>query len=268
MRSARYASLFVFLFLAVPSWGKQAPQQAFAPQPIRDPQAVAALQQAVAAMGAAIPSDSVATGTVTIVAGTETDQGTIRILTRGTNQTLEEEEIDTPQAVRTQVFSQGEASETVGTTAAPFPLQRAVTSHCPDFPLPYLTAILTNPDEELKVIGPEQMDGAAALHVEAINTFASNIKLQFLSGFTTTGIWLDAKTGLPLKISYVRRDTSQSPQIRMEVLFSDYRNIGGVLYPTSIQRFLNGTLWMTVTLQTVNFSTGLIDGDFPVVEVR
>jgi hypothetical protein len=225
-----------------------------------------ALQQAISAMGAKVPTDSTASGTLTIVAGTETDQGTIRILTRGTNQTLEQ--IETSRASRTQVFSQGQASETAGTTGTPFPLQRAVTTQCPDFPLPYLAAILNNPDEALKVVGQEQVEGAAALHVEATNTFASNKKLQFLSGFTTTGIWLDTKTALPLKISYVRRDTSQAPQIRMEVWFRDYRNMGGVLYPTSIQRFLNGTLWMTATLQAVNFNTGLRDDDFPVVEVR
>jgi hypothetical protein len=53
MRSARFAWLFVFLFLAVPSWGKQAAQQASAPQPTSDPQAVAVVQAAITALGGA-----------------------------------------------------------------------------------------------------------------------------------------------------------------------------------------------------------------------
>jgi hypothetical protein len=69
--------------------------------PVRDAHAVTALQQAIAAMGGTMPSDSTATGTVTIVAGSETNQGTIRILTRGTQQTLEE--VQTPASIRTRV---------------------------------------------------------------------------------------------------------------------------------------------------------------------
>jgi hypothetical protein len=56
------------------------------PVVVRDPQAVALLQQSVAAMGV-LPSDSTASGNVTIVAGSSAQQGSIQILTRGTTQT-------------------------------------------------------------------------------------------------------------------------------------------------------------------------------------
>jgi hypothetical protein len=51
MRFARYAWLFVFLLPAVPSWGKQAPQQASPPQAASDPQALAVVQAAITALG-------------------------------------------------------------------------------------------------------------------------------------------------------------------------------------------------------------------------
>jgi hypothetical protein len=69
------------------------PQQA-SPAPTSDPQAVAAIQQAAIAMGGSAPSDSTATGTITTVAGSPTENGTITILTRGTDQTSEQ--IQTP----------------------------------------------------------------------------------------------------------------------------------------------------------------------------
>jgi hypothetical protein len=241
MRSLRYGWLLIFLFLTALSWGKQTSQQAPAPQATRDPQAVAALQQAVAAMGAALPSDSVATGSVIVVAGTETDQGTIRILTRGTDQTLEQ--TDTPQAVRTEVFSQGQASETVGTAATPFPLERAATAQCRDFPLPYLLALLNNSEESLTFVGTEQL-GVSALHIRATKTF------------------------LPLKVAHVQRDGGGSaPRTRMEIFFTDYQSTGGVLYPRTIRKSWNGTPWMTITVQTVSYNTGLTDANFPVAEV-
>ena len=216
-------------------------------------------------MGAAVPFDSVAAGTVTIVAGTETDQGTIRILTRGTTQTLER--IDTPQAVRTQVLSQGQASETVGTTATPFPLERVATAQCRDFPLPFLVALLNNSDEALAFVGSEQL-GVSALHIQATNTYASQKRQQFLAEFSITDLWIDANTWLPLKVAHVQRDGGgAAPRTLMEVFFADYQNTGGVLYPHTIRKSWNGTPWMTITVQSVSYNTGLTDANFPVAEV-
>jgi hypothetical protein len=55
--------------------------------PVRDPQAFALLQAAAAALARMPPGDSMATGSVTLAAGSTTDQGTIRVLTKGTSQT-------------------------------------------------------------------------------------------------------------------------------------------------------------------------------------
>jgi hypothetical protein len=216
-------------------------------------------------MGSTVPTDSVAIGAVTIVAGTETDRGTIRILTRGTDETLEQ--LATSQPERAQVFSQGQASETIGTTAAPLPMERAATAQCRDFPLPFLLALLNNPDEALTFVGMEQL-GVTALHIQATNTYASQKRLQFLAEFSTTDLWIDAKTYLLLKVGHIQRDGGGSaPRIRMEIFFSDYQNTGGVLYPRTIQKSWNGTPWMTITVQSVSYNTGLTDANFPVAEV-
>jgi hypothetical protein len=263
VRSARLGLLLYLSFLGIPVWAQYAVQPPLLET--RDPQAVAALQQSVAAMGSTVPSDSVASGTVTIIAGAETDQGTIRILTRADNETLEQ--IETPRSERTQVFSQGQASETVGTTATPFPLERAATAQCRDFPLPLLLALLSNPDETLAFAGAEQL-GVPALHIRATNTYTSHKGWQFLAEFSTTDLWIDAKTSLPIKVGYVQRDGGgASPMTRLEISYADYQNMGGVLYPRTIQKSWNGTPWMTITVQSVSYNTGLTDANFPVAEV-
>jgi hypothetical protein len=76
------ASLFLFF--------SQSSSQQTAPVVQRNAQAVALLQASVTAMGGTVPSDSVAAGNVTIVAGSLTSNGTIQILTRGTNQSSEQ----------------------------------------------------------------------------------------------------------------------------------------------------------------------------------
>lgn len=88
------------------------PASVAAQQPPRDPQALAILQQSLVAMGGTVPMDSVATGTVVLVAGSLTENGTIRIVTRGSDQTAEQ--IQTSAGSRLVIYSRGFASEIQG----------------------------------------------------------------------------------------------------------------------------------------------------------
>ncbi|SRR6266403_781741 len=93
MPAARFALSFLLIFIPSPRLNSQ---QSTSAQP-RDPQAIALLQSSVRAMGGSVPSDSVATGSVVVVAGSLTTSGTVRILTRGTDQTLEQLSLHSPQ---------------------------------------------------------------------------------------------------------------------------------------------------------------------------
>jgi hypothetical protein len=260
MRVARLLfALSTFLGLAT-----TLPAQQPAPVAVqRDPQAVALLQRALVAMGAAVPTDSVATGTVEIVEGSKTERGSIRILTRGADQTVED--IQTPDSRRSVVYSRGLASEGGGTPAKLLPMELAVTSQCPDFPLPLVASVLNNPEAGLQYIGLETLEGARVHHVRVWSTFASKPKLQKLAEFSAKNIWIDVGTGLPLKIAFSRHlGGGSAPAIPVEVLFSDYRNVGGVAYPFHIAKSFNGTPWTTITIDTVGFNRGLAETDFQI----
>jgi len=227
-----------------------------------DQQAVAVLQQSVTAMGATVPSDSTATGTITTVAGSLTESGTITILTRGTDQTSEQ--IQTPHG-STVVYSQGQASNVSGSATAPISMELTQTSQCPYFPLPLLTSALNNPDTAYKYIGVESLNGASVQHIRIWNTYASLPQMQALSEFTVADLWLDAASYVPLRLSYTHRGAGGSePRIEMDVFYSNYRNMGGAFYPLSIQKSFNGTPSVTITIQQVTFNTGLTNLDFPV----
>jgi hypothetical protein len=230
--------------------------------PTQDPQAIAVLQQSVVAMGTTAPSDSTATGAITTVAGSLTENGTITILTLGTNQTSEQ--IQTPHGSRI-VYSQGQASQVIGMTPSPLTFELALSSQCPDFPLPLLLASLNNPDTAYKYIGLETLSGASAHHIQFWNSYASTPGLQSLSGFTVRDIWLDAVSYLPQRFSYVQRAAGGSePGIEVDVFYSNYRNVNGVLYPFSILKSFNGTPSATITIENVVFNTGLSSSNFPV----
>jgi len=223
------------------------------------------MQGALKALGGAVPSDSVATGMVTIVAGTKIDNGTIRILTRGTNQTSEQIQLE-DGTVDAVVYSKGQANEVVHGTVNPASLELASSSQSSDYPLPLLAAAFTNPDFSFQHVGQETLeDGSPAQHIRLWNTYASNKGMQPLAEFTATDLWINATTGLPQKLTYLRRDAGGSvPRMAMGISYSDWRSVGGILYPYQIQKSWNGTPWTTITIQNVAFQTGLTDNDFPV----
>ncbi len=231
--------------------------------PQRDPQAVAILQQSLAAMGGSVPTDSVATGTIVVVAGSTTETGTIRILSRGADQSSEQ--IHTTTGNRAVIYSRGFANETRGTTVNSLQMELVVSSQSPDFPLPLFVGALSNSDFAFQYVGQETLDGSPVQHIRFWNTFSSKPRLQKVAEFSVKDVWVDAASGLPRKLSYDRRAGGGSaPRIPVAIFFSDYRNIGGVLYPFLIKKSYNGTPWTTITIQNVAFNTGLTDANFPV----
>jgi len=237
---------------------------AFAQQPPpRDPQALAVLQHSFTAMGGAVPADSVATGNVVLVEGSKTTSGTIRILTRGLDQSAEH--MDTPGGRRSLIYSQGQANAVEGTTLSQFSLELAASSQSPNFPLLLLAGALNNPDAAFQYLGIEAVGTAQAHHLRFWNTFSSSPKLAHLAAFSAKNIWIDIGSGLPIKLTYDRRaGGGAEPRIPIEVHYSDYRNAGGVLYPFLIETKYNGTPWVTTTISSVNLNTGLSEAAFSV----
>jgi hypothetical protein len=230
--------------------------------PQRDPQAVALLQQSVSVMGVP-PSDSTATGNVTIVAGSLTQQGTVTILTKGSTETSIQFQV--PNNPWTAVFASNQANKVETSQTTVYPLELAASSQCLYFPLPYLYGVLNNADYSIRYIGQETVGSSAANHIVVQNTFSSSSMYQFLSPFTAADIWIDASSGLPLKIGMVRREGGGSaPKIPFSVVYSNYQTVSGVRYPFTIQEYITETLWATTNIQSVAFNTGLTDSTFAV----
>jgi hypothetical protein len=230
--------------------------------PTRDAQAVTVLQKSIAVMGT-LPSDSTATGSVTLIAGGQSLQGTIQLLTRGTNQTSVT--VQAGSSNWSVIYSNGQANRIQAGTSTSLPLEAAMSSQSSYFPLPLLSALLSNSDYSITYIGAETLSGSAVTHIQAQNTFTSNPGFQSISGYTTADIWINSTTFLPQQISFLRCSAGgAAPKILVAVSFANYQALGGTLYPYQIKEALNGTPWATVTIQSVALNTGLTDANFPV----
>jgi hypothetical protein len=241
---------------------------AFAQQPVatnavtRDAQAVAIFQQALTVLGSPLPADSTATGSIAIGNGTQSTQGTIRILTKGNSESLVQ--IATPSATNSVIFSNGLANGVAGTAITSLPEELIVTSQAAEFPTPLLAALLSDPNTSFQYIGVETESGQTLQHIRTWDTFASNPDWQPVSSFSTRDIWIDT-SGLPARISYIRRAAHGAVGgMALDFYYTNYQTFQGSLYPTTIQKSLNGTPWATITIQSVSFNTGLSDSNFPV----
>lgn len=258
MRLARFAFLVVFALFAQIAVAQQTTTSVQ-----RDPQATALLQAAVNVMGGTVPKDSVAAGSIIIVAGSQTSTGSIQILTRGTNQSSEQ--ITLPQSTTTITYSGGLADQTINSVTTGLSLERAATSQSVLFPLPFLAAALANSDVSVQYIALETLNQSSVQHILLQNSFASQPQLQQFAELAVFDVWLDANTALPQRISYVRRDASgAAPRIPLDTYFTAYQTISGVAYPSQINISFNGTPWATINISSVSLNTGLTDSNFPI----
>ena len=84
---------------------------------------------------------------------------------------------------------------------------------------------------------------------------SSSFYSALLTQLGTTHLYLDANTYLPTGLFFnMHPDDNSGADIPMHVVFSDYQQVNGVMIPFRIQRYLNGTLNLdlTVTQASVN----------------
>ena len=215
-------------------------------------------------MGGSPPADTVATGTATVVAGTDTASGTVKVLTKNSDQSLEETSL--PNGVSRIIYSHGAAAILVpGSALQQVSMERAMSGQSAVYPLPLIAQILSSPDSVYELVGTEDVAGISCFHILTWNSFISHPKVQFLSEFTKRDIWVEVQTGLVRRLSYEIRDAGGAvPRLSMDVYYSDYRNIGVGLYPYDVRESMNGTPWMKITIQSAVANTGLSDSEFQI----
>lgn len=231
-----------------------------------DPQAVAYAAHSIAAMtGGTSISDVTLTGNVTWN-GSDTGTATLKALgtgesrmdlalSSGTRSEIRDAQTGAPlgQWVNPNNASGHFASQNCGTDAVWF--------------FPVLGSLAAGPNVVLSYVGQETRGGIAVQH---IRSYAYQPNSPSFPGPTpqqlsTMDLFLDATTLLPLAVTYSSHpDDDANRNLPVEVDFSGYQTMGGVAVPTRIQRYLQGTLMVDLTVSTASFNTGVSLSDFTV----
>ena len=79
--------------------------------------------------------------------------------------------------------------------------------------------------------------------------------VTLLTHLSTMDIYYDPTTYLPASLSYnIHPDVNAAQDIPVEVIFSNYQTVNGVNVPFRIQRYVNGSLSLDITISSASIS--------------
>jgi hypothetical protein len=261
LRFSTFAFAVLSCFFALPASTQQAP-----PTATRNPQAVALATNSVARLSGSVQiADITLSGTATRIAGSDTGSGTITLKALGTSNSRMDLSLSdgTFSEIRTAQTGtpQGQwlaASGSYNNVAA----HNCMTDAAWFFPSLSVLSQLSNPNLVATYIGPETKAGVGVYHLR-LSIQSPTDPTGLLQQLSAEDVYLNASTYLPVALVFqTHPDTDALTNILVEVDFSNYQSINGVLIPFSIQKFLNGSLFLDITIQSAVLNSGLAQSVF------
>ncbi|HZQ23307.1 MAG TPA: hypothetical protein VFA89_10945 [Terriglobales bacterium] len=234
-------------------------------QPPSDPQALSFAAQSIAALtGGNAVSDVTLTGDVSYVAGSDVENGTFTLRAKG----YAEGRVDLALSggsytdIQNNVGSQqGEHIATDGTITR-WAWHNCWTDPAWFFPVLSSLSVPTNPNAVFAYVGTEMRNGVSVQHLTAYFyvTGANSDVISLAQKASSTDFYLDAAALLPVAVvTKAHPDDDALTSIPVEIDFSNYQSISGIQVPLRIQKYLNGSLLLDLTVAGVSPNTGLSD---------
>jgi len=236
--------------------------------PASDPRAVAFASRSISALtGRKAIGDATLTGTVTWSGGATPETGTATLLASGTGESRMNLVLSSGTRTEIRDASTGVAQ---GQWIAESAKSGLFASHnCATDPVwffPALGSLAAGANVVLTYVGQETRNEGAVQHIRSYryqpNQAAVNPSQQQLS---TMDFYLDASTLLPVAITFnAHPDNNANTNLLIEVDFSNYEVLSGVLVPTHIQRAMQGNVLVDISISGAFFNTGLPLSDFTI----
>ena len=229
-----------------------------------DPAASAMANRALVSLSGGVGiADATLMGTVTRFAGSSRDVGTVEFQALGTRFSRATFDFGIEKQVEVRADSD---SAPAGAWAGSDGMLHSISTHnCwtePVWFFPILGVLNagSTPGLQVSYAGREIKNDIKTEHLHFSHggdsqIVAANALISSLSG---VDLYLDAVSFLPLAVSFAAHpDGDASVTLPIEIRFADYRSINGVLVPFRIQRLLNGSLTLDVSLQSVTLNSGI-----------
>ena len=240
------------------------PFSVFAQQaPVQNAQAVTLATQALMALtGTTQISDVTLNGAATRTAGSDIESGNVTLKALGTSDSRLDLSVSagTYSEVRSTPTGANPQGFWIAPTALPTPYatDNCLTDAAWFMPALSVLSQLSNPNLIVLYVGQETVGGVAVQHLHFAFQNASPDSTDLFQSLTSEEVYLDASTFLPVALIFnTHADDNALINISVEVDFSNYQSVNGVQIPFRIQKFLNGSLFLDLTIQSASLNSGL-----------
>jgi len=186
------------------------------------------------------------------------DSGTIALSASGL--TVSRLDLSTTTGVRSEIRTSGNrgpAGEWIDIEGQhhPYAQHNCWTDAAWFFPELTMLSAYSDPTVVFTDLGQETHQGLTVEHIQVYRTFSDRNPdiARVLSRLSTVNYYLESQTAIPIAISFdVHPDNNEGTAIPVEVRYSDYRRIGGVLVPFEIDRYLNRSPLLQISLTSAS----------------
>ena len=116
------------------------------------------------------------------------------------------------------------------------------------------------PNVSVAYLGPDTSKGATLLHVQVARLLPGQSAgaTALIQSLSTMDIYFDPQSFLPLVLDFnTHPDTDANQNLPVEIQFGNYQNLNGALVPFHIQKFLQRTLLLDLTMSSVLVNSGV-----------
>ena len=264
---------FVAAFLALFLFSIPIALQAVA---TKDATAASLLQAAVSALtkGTNV-TDVTLTGTATRTYGSDVQTGVVTLMALGGRASSVSLELS--GGSRTQTINQLQAVP-AGQHSGPDGTLHAMALHnCWGpadwfFPALAFAEALNDPSIALAYVGEETRDGIAVQHVRfwrVVDSHGSNPRpLALIAHGSAVDAYLNPANALPVTLDFNTHPHKNALEdFAVEIQFSDYQKMSGVVQPTQIEKLLNGRRVLDIYVSGVSLNTGIQPSAFAISAV-
>lgn len=240
--------------------------------PVSDPQAVSLANQSIAALTSGTPVvDVTVSGTAIWTSGTDSETGNATAygktniesrldlsLNGGNRSELRNSSGGSPQGAWINASGQ----------STPTALQNCWTDAVWFFPaLTSLSAVNTDSTLVFVYVGLETQNGRSVQHIQSYHYVTSKFPTvtTFTQQMSLVDYFLDAQTLVPMSMTFsAHPDDNSTINIPVEVDFSNYQVVNGILVPFHITKVWQGNTLVDITVTSAVINSGLPDSLFAI----
>jgi hypothetical protein len=241
------------------------PMNAQTTAPARDPQALTLIASSLKALtGSTTVNDVILQATASYVAGSDEETGSTTLTASGNQQSLVQ--LNLSGGARQEIRN-GPAGAWSGPdgTAHSMATHNCWTDASWFFPALTLEAIAADPQTSVSYLGTDTSKGKPLLHLQvtrAPSGQTADVTALILT-LSSMDIYLDPQSFLPLVLDFnTHPDIDAGTNLPVEIQFGNFQNLNGALVPFHIQKFLQRSLLLDLTVTNVVVNSGVPSSTF------